>query len=109
MMWFNRLLLRLALRWLPPSVVLDLPRDRVELALDRGRRAEALLADEVLIAAFQEIEGGLTSQWRDTPTSAKEARESLFYQVAATQSVLAQLQAWAEDARFVAAQIERRR
>jgi len=105
MNWFAKLILRL----LPASVVNELPEDRVQRGLDRGRRSAGLLADEVLTEAFDSIEARLTDQWRATPSHSKDEREALFHQVAAVQSVRAQLKAWSDDAKFVAAQIEKRR
>lgn len=98
---------RLILRWLPASVAADLPEDRVQLALMRGRRAADLLADDVLAEAFGEIESKLSSEWRDSASMSHEKREVLFHQVAAIQSVKAQLKRWSEDAVYFADRIEK--
>lgn len=105
MTWLHRLILS----FLPASVVVELPEDRTQLALERGRRARSVLADDILIDAFAEIEGRLKEQWVNAPSLATEARETLFHQVAALQSVQSQLKTWADDATFIAAQIEKRR
>ena len=98
---------RLVLRWLPASIVSELPEDRVQLALQRGRRADDLLSDPVLSEAFAEIEAKLSSEWRDSASISHEKREVLFHQVSAIQSVRAQLKRWSEDAVYLAARIEK--
>lgn len=102
-------LVRLILRFLPASVVAQVPEDRAQLALDRGRRAEGLLNDETLAEAFNEIEAKLTDEWRRSADPSNEKREALFRQVAALQSVRGQLKAWSDDAKFIAAKIEKAR
>lgn len=105
MNWLARLILRL----LPRAVIHELPEDRTQLALDRGRRSQYLLTDETLAEAFAEIEAKLLDGWKSTPSPAAQQREAIFNQVAALQSVRDQLKRWSEDAKFVAAQIEKRR
>lgn len=105
MRWWHRLLIR----FLPASVVVGLPEDRALLALDRGRRADMLLNDETLIEAFRDIEVRLTNEWRNSASASKEMRETLHHQVAAIQSVRDQLRRWSEDAKFIAAKLEKAR
>lgn len=105
----RRLILRFVLRFLPAPVAVELPEDRTQLALDRGRRASNLLADETLHEAFRSIEDKLADEWRNSASASQEKREVLFHQVAALQSVRDQLKRWSEDAVFIAAQIEKRR
>lgn len=102
-------LVRLIVRLLPAAVVAELPQDRTQLAIDRGRRAEGLLNDETLQEAFGEIEAKLTDEWRRSADPSNDKREALFRQVAALQSVRGQLKAWSEDAKFIAAKIEKAR
>lgn len=102
-------LVRLILRFIPASVVVQVPEDRVQLALDRGRRSEGLLNDVTLQEAFAEIEAKLTEEWRRSADPSNDKREALFRQVAALQSVKGQLKAWSEDAKFIAAKIEKAR
>lgn len=103
------LLTRWFVRLAPDPVVRALPEDKVQASIDRGRRAENLLADEVLSQAFEEIERKLTEQWRNTSDASSDAREALFRQVAALQSVRGQLKHWSEDAKLYAARIEKAR
>lgn len=100
-------LVRFLIRYLPEPVIQQLPEDRAQLALDRGRRADVLMADETFTEAFGEIEARLTEQWRKSADASHEQREALFRQVAALQSVRGQLKAWSEDAKFIAARIEK--
>jgi fructosamine-3-kinase len=104
-----RLWLRFVLRFLPAAVVTQLPDDRVQLQLERGRRAKTLMADETLAEAMSEIEARLTQQWSNTASHNAESRESLFHQVAALHAIRGQLKVWADDAFYLAAQIEKRR
>lgn len=98
---------RLILRWLPASLLSELPEDQVQRALMRGRRSAALLADETLSEAFAEIEAKLSAEWRDSASLSQDKREVLFHQVAALQSVRSQLKRWSEDAVYLADRIEK--
>lgn len=100
-------LARLVLRFLPRVVVPELPDDAVQAAINRGRRAETILQDEVLLEAFSEIETKLSEQWRSSSSASHEVRERLFHQVAALQSVRSQLKRWSEDAVFLADRLEK--
>ena len=105
----TRFLARLMLPLLPRAVAVELPEDRTQAALDRGRRAQVILADPALAEAFGAIEQRLADEWRNSASASKEKRDVLFHQVAALQAVRDQLKRWSEDAVFLAAQIEKRR
>lgn len=105
----RRWLYRAFLWLLPVPKEPELPIDRIAFAIGRGEQAKRLLSDETLSAAFEEIEGKLTDQWRGTAAPSSEQREVIFAQIAALQSVRGQLKAWCEDATFLAAKLEKQR
>jgi hypothetical protein len=105
----RRLIFRFILRFLPASIIEELPEDRVQLQLERGRKAKALMEDETLSEAMKEIETRLTQQWVAMPSHNTEGRETLFHQVAALHAIRGQLKFWADDAFYIAAQIKKRR
>lgn len=104
-----RFLVRLMLRMMPPAVVVELPEDRTQAAIDRGRRAQSLINDPALDEAFGAIEQRLADEWRNSASASRDKREVLFHQVAALQSVRDQLKRWSEDAVFLAAKLEKQR
>lgn len=51
---------------------------RLDQAVSRAVRAERLLADELLIEAFEMLEDSYTTAWRSTTIDDVSAREKLF-------------------------------
>ena len=67
-------------------------RDRVADDIRRGKRAELLLADPLLIECFDRLKEQIHAAWLATAPGQVAEREAYFYQMNAVEAVKAQLE-----------------
>jgi hypothetical protein len=80
--------------------------DILERDAMRGRRAEQLLADELVTEIFDTMRAEYIKAWEDSDARDTDGRERLFLATQALGKVRTKLQTIAADGRFAKAQIE---
>jgi len=73
---------------------------------ERGRRAEAILQDEVLAAALAAIERRLHREWASSPPGAGEAREQIYRDLRALGALRTELEGMIRDGRVAEHELE---
>ncbi|MDB5611334.1 MAG: hypothetical protein JWP25_8234 [Bradyrhizobium sp.] len=82
--------------------------DESKLLIDdnRGRRAQALLDDELLAGAFKGLEDAYTAAWRNTTIDDVAAREKLFLAINIVGKVRDHLTAVVNNGKLAAAELK---
>jgi hypothetical protein len=81
--------------------------DTLERDAQRGRRAEQLLADELVIEIFDTMRKEYLQWWEASPARDTEGRERCWQAVQLLGKVRSHLQAMAADGKLAKAEIER--
>lgn len=68
--------------------------------VQRGRRADALLADDLLKQAFSEVRANIVRAWETSKAIETDTREILYHKLHALDSVKAQLEEWVRTGEF---------
>ena len=74
--------------------------DKTEAAIARGHRADALLADPVLVAAFDGYRAALLQLWQETKAQEKDGRETIWLAINLVDKVKAGLLEMAANGRL---------
>lgn len=53
--------------------------DQRERTIREGQRAKALLEDETLVAAFNDVRAAFRDDWESSPANAPDRRERMYY------------------------------
>lgn len=76
---------------------------------DRGRRAQELLDDELMVEAFSLIRTKLTNEWADSPARDTEGREKLWLMLKLLSSVEGHLKTVLETGKMANVQLTQQR
>lgn len=80
--------------------------DTLQADINRGQRAEILLADETLTAAFTGLETEYVAAWKATPARDTDARERLWQAVQIVGKVRTQLANYVADGTLAKREID---
>jgi hypothetical protein len=81
--------------------------DTLERDAQRGRRAEQLLGDELVIEIFNTLKAEYIKAWEASPARDSDGRERLWQAVQIVGKVRSHLQSMSSDGRMAKAEIDR--
>lgn len=82
--------------------------DKTEIEILRGKDAEQLLANPLLIEAFEIIERDIIQKWQTSPARDEKARETLYLSQLLLQRLASQLRLVVETGQIAQASLAQR-
>ena len=76
---------------------------------DRGRRAQDLMSDELMVEAFNTIRTRLTTEWADSPARDHEGREKIWLMLKSLNAVEVHLRTTLETGQMAQTQLNQLR
>lgn len=73
----------------------------------RGRRANELLNDPLVVESVEYVDQLYWAEWRNSPARDTEGREAIYQRLKALEDVMARLKSFAEDGKLAQREIDR--
>ena len=83
--------------------------DKLEQSINRGKEAQRLLADPVLVEAFERLEAAYTAEWKQSEFLDVNRRESAFRMFTAMGDLKRQIEAFVTDGRISEDKLKRQK
>jgi len=75
--------------------------------IDKGNRASAILLDQVVLEAFNELEDRYTNEWKSSKFGESAKRDHAYASLVALEDLRTQLRIFVDSGRMAAKQLER--